>query len=732
LCYQPDARQSNLFFDEGLLHPPRNAFNSNLYAGRFARRRGFDFTVSTKALYNLFDKKSFRPLCIPFFRCIHLHTKSLKLFFMKYIFFFSAIVIASLMAFLPSNPLTLKGRVTDANGNTLAYVSIAEKGTGNITQTDNNGAFTITVKKENAVLIFSYVGYETQEVKVAGKSNLNIIMVPAIQKLEEVVVIGYGTQKKKDIIGAAQEYKASAVLQGKASGVYVRRSPDPASRMYDKAEHNLYDQEDEGYNTEDYNGITENRFLTVKDNPLSTFSIDVDAASYSNIRRFLNNGQLPPAGAVRIEEMINYFHYDYAQPKDDKPFAIHTEIAESPWNAAHRLVLVSLQGKKIPTENIPASNLTFLIDVSGSMQDENKLPLVKQSMKLLVDQMREQDKVAIVVYAGNAGLVLPPTSGANKQIIKDAIEKLEAGGSTAGGEGIMLAYKVAGENFIKGGNNRVILCSDGDFNVGMSSDAEMEKLIEQKKKMGIFLTVLGYGMGNYKDNKMQILADKGNGNHAYIDNMSEAKKVLVSEFGGTMFTIAKDVKLQVEFNPSKVQAYRLIGYENRMLNKEDFNNDKKDAGEMGSGHIVTALYEVIPVGVKSDFVEKVDALKYQKNSGDINNHSPELMTVKFRYKNPDADVSKLIEHAVSDEHIALRNTSDNFRFAAAVAQFGMLLRDSEFKQNASFNNTLSLASSALGSDEEGYRKEFVQLVQKAGGLAKKISKNKRDDIAGRE
>ncbi|OJY93626.1 MAG: hypothetical protein BGP13_04155 [Sphingobacteriales bacterium 40-81] len=651
---------------------------------------------------------------------------------MKYIFFFSAIVIASLMAFLPSNPLTLKGRVTDANGNTLAYVSIAEKGTGNITQTDNNGAFTITVKKENAVLIFSYVGYETQEVKVAGKSNLNIIMVPAIQKLEEVVVIGYGTQKKKDIIGAAQEYKASAVLQGKASGVYVRRSPDPASRMYDKAEHNLYDQEDEGYNTEDYNGITENRFLTVKDNPLSTFSIDVDAASYSNIRRFLNNGQLPPAGAVRIEEMINYFHYDYAQPKDDKPFAIHTEIAESPWNAAHRLVLVSLQGKKIPTENIPASNLTFLIDVSGSMQDENKLPLVKQSMKLLVDQMREQDKVAIVVYAGNAGLVLPPTSGANKQIIKDAIEKLEAGGSTAGGEGIMLAYKVAGENFIKGGNNRVILCSDGDFNVGMSSDAEMEKLIEQKKKMGIFLTVLGYGMGNYKDNKMQILADKGNGNHAYIDNMSEAKKVLVSEFGGTMFTIAKDVKLQVEFNPSKVQAYRLIGYENRMLNKEDFNNDKKDAGEMGSGHIVTALYEVIPVGVKSDFVEKVDALKYQKNSGDINNHSPELMTVKFRYKNPDADVSKLIEHAVSDEHIALRNTSDNFRFAAAVAQFGMLLRDSEFKQNASFNNTLSLASSALGSDEEGYRKEFVQLVQKAGGLAKKISKNKRDDIAGRE
>ncbi|MFT3750561.1 MAG: von Willebrand factor type A domain-containing protein [Agriterribacter sp.] len=651
---------------------------------------------------------------------------------MKYIFFFSTIVISSLMAFLPTNPLTIKGRVTDTNGNTIAYVGVAEKGTGNITQTDNNGAFTITVKKENAVLIFSYVGYEMQEVKVAGKSNLNIIMVPVIQKLEEVVVTGYGIQKKKDIIGAAQEYKASAVLQGKASGVHVRRSPVPASRMYDKAEYNLYDQEDDGYNTEDYNGIAENRFLTVKDNPLSTFSIDVDAASYSNVRRFLNNGQLPPAGSVRIEEMINYFHYDYAQPEDDKPFAIHTEIAESPWNKEHRLVLVSLQGKKIPTENIPASNLTFLIDVSGSMQDENKLPLVRQSMKLLVDQMREQDKVAIVVYAGNAGLVLSPTSGADKQTIKDAIDKLEAGGSTAGGEGIMLAYKVAGENFIKGGNNRVILCSDGDFNVGMSSDAEMEKLIEQKRKMGVFLTVLGYGMGNYKDNKMQILADKGNGNHAYIDNISEAKKVLVSEFGGTIFTIAKDVKLQVEFNPAKVQAYRLVGYENRMLSKEDFNNDKKDAGEMGSGHTVTALYEVIPVGVKSEFIEKVDALKYQKNSADIKSQYSELMMVKFRYKNPDADISKLIEHPVIDDHVALSNTSDNFRFAAAVAQFGMLLRDSEFKQNASFNNTLSLASSALGSDEEGYRKEFVQLVRKAGGLAKKISKHNRDDIAGRE
>lgn len=653
---------------------------------------------------------------------------------MKYIFFCSIIVIASLVAFLPKNPLTVKGIVTDAGGNAIEHAGVAEKGTGNITQSDKDGAFEITVKQENATLVFSYIGYETKEVKVAGKTSIHVALTPAIaevNKLEEVVIIGYPSQEKKSITGAHYPVLA-APLQGRMPGVSISRSKMRDTRAYDKTGMNLYEPDDAEYNTEDYNGITENRFLTVKENPLSTFSIDVDAASYSNVRRFLNNGQLPPAGAVRIEEMINYFHYDYAQPTDDKPFAIHTEISESPWNTAHRLVLVSLQGKKIPTGNIPASNLTFLIDVSGSMLDENKLPLVKQSMKLLTDQMREQDKVAIVVYAGNAGLVLPPTSGANKQTIKDAIDKLEAGGSTAGGEGIKLAYATAKKNFIKGGNNRVILCTDGDFNVGMSSDAEMEKLVEQERKSGVFLTVLGYGMGNYKDNKMQILADKGNGNHAYIDNMSEAKKVLVSEFGGTMFTIAKDVKLQVEFNPAKVQAYRLVGYENRMLNKEDFNNDKKDAGEMGSGHTVTALYEVIPVGVKSDFIEKTDALKYQKTNVNSDNQLSELMTVKFRYKNPDADVSKLMEHPVIDNHIELKNTSDNFRFAAAVAQFGMLLRDSEFKQQSSYNSALSLAGSALGKDDEGYRKEFVQLVQKAGGLALKRNKNSEEDIAGKK
>ncbi|HEY9658998.1 MAG TPA: von Willebrand factor type A domain-containing protein, partial [Allocoleopsis sp.] len=371
----------------------------------------------------------------------------------------------------------------------------------------------------------------------------------------------------------------------------------------------------------------------------------------------------PPDGAVRIEEMVNYFHYDYSQPKTDQPFSVTTEISDAPWNKDHKLVLIGLQGKKISVDNLPPSNLTFLIDVSGSMWSEDKLPLVKASMKLLVDQLRQQDMISMVVYAGAAGLVLPPTSGADKMRIKDAIDKLEAGGSTAGGAGIRLAYKTAREHFVKNGNNRVILCTDGDFNVGESSDDAMERLIEEERSSGVFLTVLGFGTGNYQDAKMQKLADKGNGNHAYIDGIAEAKKVLVNEFGGTLFTIAKDVKLQVEFNPSKVQGYRLIGYENRMLAKEDFNNDKKDAGDMGSGHTVTALYEIIPVGVHSTFLDKVDSLKYQSNLKPLSytNYADELMTVKFRYKAPDGDVSKLIEQPVKDDRKPISATSENFR-----------------------------------------------------------------------
>lgn len=482
----------------------------------------------------------------------------------------------------------------------------------------------------------------------------------------------------------------------------------------------ISDKEEE-YNTEDYDRIVENRFLTATQNPLSTFSIDVDEAAYSNIRRYINNGSIPPVGAVRIEEMINYFDYTYPQPTNDEPLSVNTELSECPWNQQHRLVHIGLQGKEVPLQNLPNANIVFLIDVSGSMDEPNKLPLVKASMNLLAEQLRADDKVAIVVYAGNAGLVLPATSGANKIAIKEAIDQLQAGGSTAGGEGIQLAYKVARESFIKGGNNRIILATDGDFNVGVSSEDELVSLIEKERKSGIFLSVLGYGMGNYKDSKMQQLADKGNGNHSYIDNINEARKVLVSEFGSTLFTIAKDVKIQIEFNPAKVQAYRLIGYENRVLAAEDFNDDQKDAGELGSGHTVTALYEVIPAGVKSDFIAKVDDLKYQsvKNTVPVTGSGNELMTIKLRYKKPDGDVSKLIVHPVSDSHLALANTSDNFRFSAAVASFGMLLRNSEFKQNASFPQVISMAKSAKGADKNGYRQEFISLVQAAGSLTAK-------------
>ena len=442
------------------------------------------------------------------------------------------------------------------------------------------------------------------------------------------------------------------------------------------------------------------------------------------MRRFLQNNQLPPAGAVRTEEMINYFNYQYPQPTGKYPFSINTEISNCPWNKENKLVLIGLQGKNISTENLPASNLVFLIDVSGSMMGENRLPLVKASMKMLTDQLREKDRISIVVYAGNAGLVLPPTSGADKIKIKTAIDALDAGGSTAGGEGIMLAYKTAQENFLKEGNNRIILCTDGDFNIGASSDDDMVRLVEKERNKGIYLTVLGYGMGNYKDSKMQLLADKGNGNHAYIDGINEAKKVLVNEFGSTLFTIAKDVKLQIEFNPEKVAGYRLIGYENRLLNKEDFNDDKKDAGELGSGHTVTALYEIIPAGVKSEFLKNVDPLKYQKPGKNApSSFDGEILTVKFRYKAPDKNTSELIVHSVADKMVDIHNASDNFRFATAVADFAMLLRNSEYRGNSTYEDVINLAGSSLGIDAEDYRKEFISLVKRARELKHATAKN---------
>ncbi len=459
------------------------------------------------------------------------------------------------------------------------------------------------------------------------------------------------------------------------------------------------------FNTEQYDWIQENTFQLAMDNPLSTFSIDVDRAAYANVRRFLNDNRLPPPDAVRIEEMINYFAYDYPQPAGEDPFAITLEVADCPWNDDHQLAMIGLQGVKVDTRDLPPNNLVFLLDVSGSMNSPDKLPLLQAAMHLLVDQLRPVDRVSIVVYAGAAGLVLPPTS--DKGLIEDAIDRLEAGGTTAGGAGIVLAYRTAQESFIRNGNNRVILATDGDFNVGVRSDGDLVRLIEDKRKSGIYLTVLGFGTGNLKDSKMEKLADKGNGNYAYIDDILEARKTLVNEMGGTLLTIAKDVKVQVEFNPARVKAYRLIGYENRVLANEDFNDDTKDAGELGAGHTVTALYELIPAGSREE-IPTSDDLKYQKTQLV---DSDDLMTVKLRYKRPDSDTSKLLVRAVRMD----RNPqpSENFRFASEVAEFGLLLRDSHYKADASYGKVIERAKAARGTDSEGYRAEFIRLVEKA-------------------
>ena len=461
---------------------------------------------------------------------------------------------------------------------------------------------------------------------------------------------------------------------------------------------------------EDYEMFEENKFENTAAMPVSTFSIDVDNASYTNIRRFLNNGQTVPKDAVRIEEMINFFKYDYPQPKDKDAFSINTEYSDAPWNPNHKLLKIGLKGKDIPSDNLPASNFVFLIDVSGSMDSENKLPLLKQSMKLLVNQMRSEDRIAIVVYAGAAGLVLPSTSGTEKEKIFAALDNLNAGGSTAGGAGIELAYKTAQENFIKKGNNRVILATDGDFNVGASSDRDMQTLIEEKRQSGVFLTCLGYGMGNYKDSKMEILADKGNGNYAYIDNMQEADRFLQKEFKGSMYAIAKDVKIQIEFNPKHVQSYRLIGYENRKLRNEDFTNDAIDAGELGSGHTVTALYEIIPTGVHSSFYIPEADLKYTQPNTANSNYNDELATIKFRSKKPDEDKSTEIVKVIPNAVLNLGQTSGDYKFAAAVAWFGLKLRDSKLVTDKNTKHILQLAKEGLQNDPEGYRAEFIRLV----------------------
>jgi Ca-activated chloride channel homolog len=594
--------------------------------------------------------------------------------------------------------IKIKGTVSSSeDGSLLQGVNVVIKGTTIGTITDINGEYTIAVPNEKSILVFSFIGLATEEIKVGKRRVIDVSMFSDVRQLSEIVMIS----------------KRDARKENKSMG-YSMSEDREATNSY----HRPAPQFQEQPNTEEYADIVENTFKNPLSNPLSTFSIDVDAASYSNVRRFINQGQRPPKDAVRIEEMINYFSYDYEQPKGKDPFSINTEISASPWNANHKLVHIGLQGREIATDDLPASNLVFLLDVSGSMNAPNKLPLLKSAFKLLVDKLRPEDKVAIVVYAGAAGEVLPSTSASEKEKIMNALNQLSAGGSTAGGAGINLAYSIAKQNFKKDGNNRIILATDGDFNVGASSDKAMEELIEEKRDEGIFLTVLGFGMGNYKDSKMEILADKGNGNYAYIDNILEAQKVLVNEFGGTLFTIAKDVKIQVEFNPAKVQAYRLVGYENRILKDEDFNNDKKDAGELGSGHTVTALYEIIPVGVKSQFV--IDDLKYHKTKiSEVANNSNELMTVKLRYKQPDGDKSNLIVKELIDKGVSVKETSNNFRWSAAVAAFGMQLTDSDFRGDISYAEIVEIAKSAKGKDDNGYRAECINLMKSCELLVRK-------------
>ena len=500
------------------------------------------------------------------------------------------------------------------------------------------------------------------------------------------------------------------VIVATINGIYQNLTEKELQKKLDQQEKNPTPNPAET-SQEDYNSLIENPFESPKSAPLSTFSIDVDNASYTNVRRFLNNGETVPKDAVRVEEMVNFFKYNYTQPKDQNPFSIQTEFSNCPWNNKHQILKIGLQGKNIPTDDLPASNLVFLIDVSGSMSDANKLPLLKQSMKILVNELRKKDKVAIVVYAGAAGLVLPPTSGDEKKTIIDALENLNAGGSTAGGAGINLAYKIAQENFIKDGNNRVILATDGDFNVGSSSDTDMQTLIEEKRKTGVFLTCLGYGMGNYKDSKMETLADKGNGNYAYIDNIQEANRFLGKEFKGSMFAIAKDVKIQIEFNPKQIQAYRLIGYENRKLRPEDFTNDVIDAGELGSNHSVTALYEIIPNGVKTDFLNKQPELKYTTVPENGTNYNDELATIKFRYKKPDGDKSIEMIKVIDNKAALLGTTSNDFKFSTAVAWFGLKLRDSKLISNKSSEDIIKLAKQGLINDTEGYKAEFIRLVE---------------------
>ena len=639
---------------------------------------------------------------------------------------------------------TISGLVTDSRHRPLPGVTVLVKGTTRGASTAADGRYALWVPNAGAAtLVFSSVGFLTQERRIGATRMLSVTLAEDYKQLSEVVVTGYGGEQRRLVTGAA-------TVAGRASGVLIRGASavhGKKGKQRDQADYqSLADYEaspssgyapgplailparDEAGAGDTYAHVAENKFLEVKRVPLSTFALDVDAASYANVRRFLNEGQLPPRDAVRVEEMLNYFRYDYAAPPagSPDPVRISTELAACPWNPAHQLARVGIQARKVETAKLPPANLVFLVDVSGSMMSPDRLPLVQAGLKLLVKQLRPQDRVALVVYAGAAGLVLPPTLGSQPQLILDAIDGLQAGGSTAGGAGLRLAYSTARQHFNKEGNNRVILASDGDFNVGESSDAALEQLIVDERESGVFLTVLGCGRGNLRDARMEALADKGNGNYAYLDNLDEAGRVLVAQFGGTLFTVAQDVKLQVEFNPARVAHYRLVGYENRLLEAEDFNNDRKDAGELGAGHTVTALYEIVPVGAAAPLV---DPLKYQTDKATPASLqqfiTQDVLTVKLRYKEPQGSASKLLAQPLVGAPVAIEKASADFRFAAAVAQFGMLLRQSEQRGTATWAATERLADGARGADTDGYRAELVRLVRLAEGLSGSPAVGKR-------
>jgi len=605
-------------------------------------------------------------------------------------------LLAAASLFAQSSVGIVRGTVKDPSGGVLPGATVRlshAPDADRTTVTDAKGEFSFVALPPGPYTItvaLSGFTQVTRQLAVQAGAVVRLSLELRVGGLEESVAV---TAASPTINTSTSALRYGGVVGGLAGG--LAGPPPPA------------------FNTEAYDRISDNQWHNAASSPLSTFSADVDTASYSNVRRFLNLGQAPPKDAVRIEELINYFSFNYPDPRDGKPFSVTTAIGDCPWNPKHRLALVGLQARRIDATHIPPRNLVFLIDVSGSMFDPRKLPLVKASLAMLAPNLTDKDRVAIVVYAGNTGLVLPSTSGSDTPTILDALRRLEAGGSTNGGAGLMLAYKVAQDHFIKGGVNRVILATDGDFNVGVTDQGSLLRLVEEKRASGVALSVLGYGMGNVKDSTMVKLADAGNGNYAYIDSLAEAQKVLVEQAGGTLVTVAKDVKLQVEFNPRVVGAYRLIGYEKRILEAQDFNNDKKDAGEIGAGHSVTALYELIPAGQPTEGAS-IDPLKYQTTQVSTKAPLGEAMTVKIRYKAPDGDVSTLMTTAVADR----TQSTPELGFAAAVVEFGMLLRDSEFKGASSFSEALALAQRFKGDDPHGHRAEFIRLIGAAEGVSR--------------